>query len=138
MSAEISYQNAFRDYQTGKADLAMQEFVDYLKYFPSTANAPSAQYYIGYLYFNAQQYEDAVKAFDAVLERFPENPKTPDALYYKAVALAKSGSKTDAVREFNAYLKRYPKGDHVASAHTNLRALGMEPSRPASSRKREY
>lgn len=135
MSAETSYQNALRDYQGGKPELAMEEFNKYLKYFPETENAPAAQYYIGYLYYNAKQYDDAVKAFDAVLERFPENPKTSEALYMKAVSLMKGDRKTDAVQEFKAYLKRYPRGDHAAMAQSNLRALGMTPSRPSSRRR---
>jgi TolA-binding protein len=136
MSADVMYQNAFRDYSSGKAELALSGFSDYLKYFAETANAPNAQYYIGYIYYKGEQWGDAVKAFDAVLERFPPNPKTPEALYYKAVSLAKDGRKTDAVREFNNYLKQYPHGEHVAAAHQNLKALGMEASRPTS-RKRE-
>jgi tol-pal system protein YbgF len=139
MSADLMYQTAFRDYSTGKAELALTEFSEYLKYFPDTANAPNAQYYIGAIYYKGEQWDDAIKAFDAVLERFPENPKTPEALYYKAVSLQKNGRKTDAAREYNNYLRRYPRGEHAAAAQANLRSLGMASSRPSSSsRKREY
>jgi tol-pal system protein YbgF len=128
-SAETLYTNAFRDYTTGKYDLAMQEFSDYLKYFPQTENAPAAQYYIGYTYFNANQYEDAVKAFDAVRERFPENPKTPDALYMKGVSLMKAGRRTDAGTEFKSFVKRYPNHELASKAHAHLKDLGLESSR---------
>ena len=42
----------------------MQEFNDIVKNYPGTDTAANAQYYIGYMYFTAGQYEDAVKAFD--------------------------------------------------------------------------
>lgn len=137
MTAETSYQNAFRDYSSGKYELALQEFSEYLKYFPQTENAPAAQYYIGYIYLNnSTQFDDAAKAFDAVLERFPENPKTSDALYYKAVALMKADRRTEAGGVFREFLERYPRSEHVSQAHANLRVLGLERS-PASSKKRK-
>src|SRR5207302_3492427 len=53
VSAESLFQNAFRDYSSGKDELAMDEFNQYLKYFPQTAEAPTAQYYIGAIYDRA-------------------------------------------------------------------------------------
>ena len=135
VTEETSYQNAWRDYQGGKAELALQEFSDYLKYFSDRANAPSAQYYIGYIYFNAAMYEDAAKAFDAVLERFPENPKTAEALYYKAVSLMKGEHRTEAGDVFKEFIDRYPRNEHVSQAHANLRALGLERSGAAKKRR---
>jgi TolA-binding protein len=134
MSAETMWQNAFRDYSGGKQDLAMTEFSDYVKNFPDTENAPNAQWYMGYMYFNAAQYDDAVKAFDAVL-KMPENPKTPEALYYKGVSLMKGERRTEAGTTFREFLKRYPTNQHVANVHTHLRTLGLEPR--ATSKKRD-
>src|SRR5665213_1446504 len=72
VSAESLWLNAFRDYSSGKDDLAMMEFNDYLKYFSTAENAASAQYYVGQLYNRAKMFDDAVQAFDAVLERYPD------------------------------------------------------------------
>ncbi len=128
LSAESLFQGAFRDYSSGKDDLAMMEFSDYLKYFPQqTENAASAQYYIGQLYDRAKQYDDAIQAFDAVLERFPENPKTPDSLYMKGVDLQKAGRKSDAVTEFKDFLSRYPTHSLASNAQQHLRELAPAP-----------
>jgi len=135
MSAETMWQNAFRDYSGGKQELALQEFVDYVKNFPDTENAPNAQWYVGYMYFNAGMYDDSVKAFDAVL-KMPENPKTPEALYYKGVSLMKGERRTEAGTTFKEFLKRYPTNTHVPNVHQHLRTLGLEP-RATSSKKRE-
>lgn len=123
-SAESLWLNAFRDYSSGKDELAMMEFNDYLKYFPSAENAASAQYYVGQLYNRAKMYDDAVKAFDAVLERYPDNPKTPDALYGKADALAHGGHKAEAAAEFKDFLARFPTHSLARNAQTQLRDLG--------------
>jgi len=128
-----------RDYSSGKDELAMDEFNQYLKYFAQTENGPSAQFYIGQIYDRAKQYEDAAEAFDAVLERFAENPKTADALYMKGAALMKAGRRTEAATEFRNFLKRYPNNDLAAKAQANLRTLGLSapaPARPSSARKK--
>jgi len=133
MSAETSYSTAYGDYQKGHYDLALQEFVDYVKNFHDTADAPNAQYYIGYIYFNNEQWADAIKAFDDAL-KFPENPKSADALYYKAVSLQKNHEPTEAAKLYKDFIARYPTNVHVADAHRNLRALGMDSSAGAKKR----
>lgn len=124
MSSETMWTNAFRDYQTGKQDLAMQEFNDIVKNYPGTDTAANAQYYIGYMYYNAGQYEDAVKAFDVLLT-FPENSKTQEALYYKAVCLLKAEHRTAAADTFKEFLRRYPQSEHADQAKKDLRLLGV-------------
>jgi TolA-binding protein len=135
-SAETLWENARRDQSSGKLELAMDEYQSYVKNFDKTENAPAAQYQVGYLYFQAEQYEDAVKAFDMVLEHWAENPKTQEALYYKAVSLQKAKHPTDAGKTYREYLTRYAHGEHVQNAHQNLRTLGMESSPRSNSKKR--
>lgn len=125
MSSDLMYQNAFRDYQGGKLDLAMAEFNDVVKYYPDSSFAADAQYYIGYMYYRADQYDDAVKAFE-VCDNFPENPRKPEALYYKALSLLKLDRKTDAGAAFRDFIKRYPHSEHIEMAHKNLQMLGLE------------
>ncbi len=123
-SADSLWLNAFRDYSSGKDELAMMEFNDYLKYFPTAENAASAQYYVGQLYNRAKMFDDAVQAFDAVLERYPDNPKTPDALYGKADALAHGGHRAEAAAEFKDFLARFPSHSLARNAQGQLRDLG--------------
>ena len=131
-SAESLWLNAFRDYSSGKDELAMMEFNDYLKYFPTAENAASAQYYVGQLYNRAKMFDDAVQAFDAVLERYPDNPKTPDAMYGKADALAHGGHQAEAAAEFKDFLARFPTHSLARNAQDQLRDLGTA----AASRKK--
>ena len=123
-SAESLWLNAFRDYSSGRDELAMMEFNDYLKYFPTAENAASAQYYVGQLYNRGKMFDDAVQAFDAVLERYPDNPKTPDALYGKADALAHAGHRAEAAAEFKDFLARFPTHSLARNAQAQLRDLG--------------
>ncbi len=131
MSSELSYQAAYSDYMGKKDDLALDEFAKYIQYFPTSAHAPEAQYYIGQIYFRAESWDDAAKAFDAVLEKFPKNPKTSEAQYMKAVALMHGKHKTAAGTEFNSFLADYPDSPHARDAHKHLRELGLEPLAPS-------
>jgi tol-pal system protein YbgF len=125
MQADTTFTNANRDYIGGKYDLAMQEFTDYLKYFGNTSFAPSAQYYIGDIYYKKQDYNNALQAFDAVLEHYSDNNKTADAHYYKAMCLVGLGKRDSAAREFRDIYSRYPDSDVAAKAKARLKELGL-------------
>jgi tol-pal system protein YbgF len=123
--AKDLYDAAQRDRSGGNFDLAMQEFEQYLQWYGSTPLAPNAQFFIGQIYYDKQDYASAIKAFDAVLERFPENNKTPDATYMKGMALWKSGQATAAGRTFMDVIQKYPKSDVAPKARDARKALGL-------------
>jgi TolA-binding protein len=135
-SADVAFQNAYRDFMSGLNQLAMDEFRNFIAQFPtSPENAPRAQYYIGVIYDRGEQYEDAVKAYDAVLERYPENPTTRDALYGKALALMKLSRKVEAKKEFTAFLAKYSTDDKAVQARQYLKELEGPAHTPARSPK---
>jgi len=125
MTAEGSYESALRDLQTGKSDLAYTEFQQYITYFPNTELAAKAQYYLGEIDYNRNNYTQAVKDFDAVLEHYPENPKTADAHLMKAYSLMKAKQTNRAVQEFRTLVQNYPHTDDARKALQQLRALGV-------------
>jgi len=57
--ADVLYNNALRDYNSGNFQLASQEFGDYLKYYPNTDLAGNAQFYLGDVAYRQGNYEDA-------------------------------------------------------------------------------
>ncbi|HZQ50999.1 MAG TPA: tol-pal system protein YbgF [Bryobacteraceae bacterium] len=136
MSADKSYTDAVRDLQTGKTDLAYNEFQQYLTYFPNTELAANAQYYLGEINYNRGDYNGAITAFDAVLERYPENPKTPDAHLMKAMALLKSNQRNRAVQEFRVLVENYPHTDDARKALQQLRALGASSASSSTTRRK--
>ncbi len=58
---DVLYNNALRDYNAAKYDLASQEFADYLKYYPDTDLAGNAQFYLADLEYRQGNYEQAVE-----------------------------------------------------------------------------
>ena len=132
------YTNAYADYGSGKYDIAMQEFTDYLKYFGSMEFAPLAQYYIASIYFRKADYANAMSGFDAVLEKFPENARTADSLYLKAMCLMKLGRNDSAAHEFREVYSRYStdRPDIAAKAKAELHDMGLTVGATTSRRRR--
>ncbi len=135
-SAEATYQAAYRDMTGGNLDLALQEFSDYLKWFPQTDYAPNAQFYIGDIYYRKADLNNAIAAFDAVLERYSENPKSVDARYMKGLALVQAGKPTAAAKEFRQIVEKYPGTEQAAKAKAQLRSLGYSASAPSTPTRR--
>ncbi|MGA2183715.1 MAG: tetratricopeptide repeat protein [Bryobacteraceae bacterium] len=131
MSAEQSYSNAYRDYGGGQLDLALQEFQDYLQYFPTTQFAPNAQFYIGDILYHKGSYDKAVAAFDAVNEKYQANAKTSDAHYMKGLALVKMGRRDAAAKEFREVIARSSNPELVARAKKQMQDMGLSTGTPA-------
>ena len=138
VSADTLFSNAVRDNTTGKYDLALQEFSEYLKAFPTTAFAANAQYYIGDINYKRNDYPSALQAFDAVLERFPDGSKTGDAHYMKGLCYIKQGRNDSAAAEFRTVARDYADMDPdlAAKAKARLREMGLSVGTTPARRKR--
>lgn len=130
-SATDLYNNATRDRSTGKLDLALQEFSDYLKYYGNTSFAPNAQYYIAFIHYSQMDFEKALKEFDLVLEKYPdEDSKKAESMYYKGVTLVRLGHRTQGAEEFKEFLKRFPNHDLARQACSQLTTMGLKCGSP--------
>jgi TolA-binding protein len=121
------YDNANRDREGGKFDLAVQEYSDLLRWYGNTELAPNAQYYIAWIHYSQGNYDAAVKEYDLVLEKYPDNNnKMADAFYGKGLALAKLGRRTEANREFQELRKRFPNSSLAQQACRQITTLGYQ------------
>lgn len=121
-TAQGLFQNASGDQLSGKYDLALQEYKDYLKYFGDTETAASAQFHIGEILLGQGNVDDAVEAFDTVASQYPKSGQAPDALYLKAQALKKQGKRTQASQVLSQLVKLYPDSDAASRAKAELPA----------------
>ena len=128
------YENALRDMKSGKGELALGEFQDYIRYYNDTDAAPAAQFYIGQIHASESQFDQALQDYDRVLEAYPNNSKTPDAHYQKGMILLRTGQRNAAVKEFEAVLNDFPHSGVAPQARAQLKVLGINP--PAAVRRR--
>ena len=131
--ADVLYNNALRDYNAGRYDVAMQNFQDYLKFYPTEDMAGNAQFYVGDIYYRQGQFQQAVQEYDKVLERHAGGNKNPAAQLKKAYALIELNQRDAAVRELNSLIARYPRSQEATQARDRLRRLRTA---PAQSRQR--
>jgi len=122
---DVLYNNALRDYNAGRYDLASQEFNDYLKNYGNTDLAGNAQFYLADIEYRQGNFDAAVKDYDKVLEQYPSGQKAAAAQLKKGYALLELGQKDAGVRELNSLIQRYPRSIEASQARDRLKRLGV-------------
>src|SRR5271169_4098404 len=122
---DVLYNNGLRDYNGGKNDLALQEFSDYIKFYPNTDLAGNCYFYLGEIQFRQGNYQQAAQSYDQVLQNFPTGNKTASAQLKKGFALIEVGKQDDGVSELRHLIQRYPHSPEALQARDRLRKLGV-------------
>lgn len=121
ISADTLYQNALRDYTSGKYDLAHQEFSDYITNFPSNDLASNSQFYLGEIAYAQNNFKGAIAAYDTVLTNYPKSFKIAASLLKKGMAELELGQKTAGLRDLREVVRRFPGSDEARRAQARLR-----------------
>jgi tol-pal system protein YbgF len=122
---DVLYNNGLRDYNGGKNDLALQEFSDYVKFYPNTDLAGNCYFYLGEIQFRQGNYQQAAQSYDQVLQNFPSGTKAASAQLKNGFALIELGKQDDGVGELRHLIQRYPHSPEALQARDRLRKLGV-------------
>jgi tol-pal system protein YbgF len=122
---DVLYNNGLRDYNGGNNDLALQEFSDYIKFYPNTDLAGNSYFYLGEIQFRQGNYQQAAQSYDQVLQNFPTGSKAASAQLKKGFALIELGKQDDGVAELRHVIQRYPHAPEALQARERLRKLGV-------------
>jgi tol-pal system protein YbgF len=125
---DVLYNNGLRDYNGGNNDLALQEFSDYIKFYPNTDLAGNSYFYLGEIQFRQGNYQQAAQSYDQVLQNFPTGSKAASAQLKKGFALIELGKQDDGVAELRHVIQRYPHAPEALQARERLRKLGVSTS----------
>jgi tol-pal system protein YbgF len=137
--ADQLYNDALRDYNAGKNDLASQEFTQYLQVYGNTDLAGNAQFYLGEIAYRQGNFNGAVQAYNKVLDQYPGGNKGPAAQLKKGFALLELGQRDAGIQELRSLISRYPKSPEALQARDRLNKLGAagaaskKPARPSPS-----
>ena len=124
---DVLYNNALRDYNGGKNDLAIQEFSDYIKFYPDTDLAGNSYFYIAEVQYKTGDYQRAVANYDLVLQNFPSGNKAAAAQLKKGYALLELGKEDEGTQELKHVIQRYPRTNEATQARERLRKLAPAP-----------
>ena len=123
VSSQTLYQNALRDFNGGKNDLARQEFGDYIKNFPSDDLSSNAQFYLGEITYTQGDYQGAIVEYDKVINNYPKSYKLAGAMLKKAQAYQELGQNATAARQYHEVIRRFPNTDEAHRAEARLRQV---------------
>ncbi len=123
--ADVLYNDALRDFNAGKNDLALQEFNQYLQVYGTTDLAGNAQFYVGEIDYRAGNFQAAIKDYNKVLDQFPGGNKNAAAQLKKGFAFLELGQRDAGVQELKSLVNRYPKSPEAMQARDRLNKLGV-------------
>ena len=95
---DVLYNNALRDYNAGRMDLASQQFSDFMRFYSTEELAGNAQFYLADIDYRQKNFERAVQGYDAVLEKYPEGTRCAAPCSRRGSPCSTWGRRTPAPR----------------------------------------
>lgn len=121
-----TYQAAYRDYQRGTYDLAIEGFREFVAGNPNSDYTDNASYWIGESLFSQKKYREAIEQFDSVVNKYPKSDKVPGALLKKGYAYIAIGERSQGVVQLQYVVHEHPTSPEASLARQRLKQLGIE------------
>ncbi len=111
-----AYDAALDQFKRGDYAGSVAAFSAFVKTWPKSPLAPSAQYWVGNAQYARKDYRAAIAAQRALIQQYPDSQKVPDALLNIASAQGELGEAPAAKRTFDELTAKYPHSDAAAKA----------------------
>lgn len=115
-----AYESAQNLRRIGNYQGAIVAFQGFIKQYPKSSLAPSAQYWIGDSYFNLRDYKQTIASQRLLIASYPDSLKVPDALLNIASAQAESGDSAAARRTMDEIVAKHPNSDAADKARRRI------------------
>jgi tol-pal system protein YbgF len=99
---------------------AITGFGAFVRQYPQSSLAASAQYWIGNAQFARRDFKGAIASQRALIQQFPDSPKVPDAMLNIASAQSELGDNAGARRTLEDLIAKYPSTDAGVKARQRL------------------
>lgn len=118
-----SYDSALAAFKNGDYKGAIGAFGDFLREYPQSGYAASAQYWLGNAYYAQRDYKNAIAAQQALVKNYPDSPKVSDAQLNMASSYTELKDKVNARKTLNALITQHPDTPAAQTAKDRLAAL---------------
>lgn len=118
-----AYDNALTLFKSGDYKKSGAAFADFVKTYPGSAYAPSAQYWVGNAYYSQSDYRSSIAAQKTLISKYPDNPKVPDAMLNIASSEIALKDKSAAKKMLQALIEKYPDSPAAQTAKERLSNL---------------
>jgi tol-pal system protein YbgF len=123
LTEQKTYDAALNIFKGGDYKGASGAFGDFLKRYPQSSYAPSAQYWLGNSLYAQRDYKGAIAAQQTVVKSYPDNPKVADALLNIASSYAELKDKVAARKSLETLIAKYPDSAAAQTGKERLAAL---------------
>jgi tol-pal system protein YbgF len=120
IAEQRAYDSALDQFKRGDYAGAVAGFNGFLKSYPRSPLASSAQYWIGNAQYARRDYRGSIATQRQLLKDFPDSSKAPDALLNIGSAQADMGDNAAARKTLEELISRYPKSDAATRARQRL------------------
>ena len=115
-----AYDVALDQFKAGNYTAAIAGFGAFVKTFPKSALAPSAQYWLGNAQYAQRDFRGAIASQRQLIAAYPDSLKVPDAMLNIATAQLDLGEAAPARRTLEDLVAKYPKSDAAIKAKQRL------------------
>ena len=115
-----AYDAALDQFKAGKHAAAIAGFSAFVKTYPKSALAPSAQYWIGNSQYAQRDFRGSIASQRQLIAAYPDSLKVPDAMLNIATAQLDLGDAPAAKRTLEDLVTRFPKADAAIKAKQRL------------------
>ena len=124
------YDTAYEDYALGRFTPAVAGFEEFLKTFPTSPRAPSAQYYLGEAEFYQNRIEQSIAAYSLVIQNYPKTEQAAWSYYKRGVSQTRLGQTAAARASFEAAVKQFGEIEPGILSLNQLQALDSKLAAP--------
>ena len=117
-----AYDIALDQFKAGSYAAAIAGFTAFLKTYPRSALAPSAQYWIGNAQYAQRDFRGAIATQRQLIATYPDSAKVPDAMLNIATAQLDLGDAAASRRSLEDLVAKHPKSDAAIKAKQRLAA----------------
>lgn len=120
---QTAYDNGMALMRSGDYKGAAEALSNFVKRYPASNYAASAQYGLGSAYYALGDYKNAIAAQEELVTNFKTSPKAPDALWNMAVSYRFLKDAKNEKRVLTTLVADYPDSNVAGDARTRLAAL---------------
>ena len=117
-----SYDTALEQFKAGNYPAAVAGFQAFVKAYPKSPLAPSAQYWVGNAQFAQKDFRGAIASQRQLIASYPDSQKVPDALLNIGSSQFELGDAAGARRTLQDLVARHPQSEAAAKARQRLAA----------------
>jgi tol-pal system protein YbgF len=115
-----AYDVALEQFKAGSYAAAAASFGGFVKTYPRSPLAPSAQYWLGNAQFAQRDYRGAITSQRVLLTAYPDSQKVPDALLNIASSQFELGDGAASRRTLEELIAKHPQSEAATKARQRL------------------